>query len=285
MKKVVFTVLKILALVIVYFIVSAVFGVLLPLSHNMMEELSVEEQPLFMPLYLFNILINMSVVMLIMTKLRYTGWKLFGAGFISFYGLFMVVNQMEIIWFNKAFPLYTYGDVGKVLLTTLVAYAAVALLATFFVNGFKRPEAEHLARFDIGRSGWKILLFLVLYPPFYYFCGFIAWSFAAARELYAGWAATMGSTWIMLLFNVLRGGLWLLFSVPLLLGFTSRKQAFWLMPLMLVTATALEFITPNPAFPPMARVAHMLELGLSMAVVGMFMVMLFLRDKNPAMLK
>jgi hypothetical protein len=86
---------------------------------------------------------------------------------------------------------------------------------------------------------------------------------------------------VLLLFNVLRGGLWLSFSVPLLLGFTSRKQAFRLMPVVLVTATAFAFITPNPTFPPMVRVAHMLELGLSMAVVGMVMVMLFLRDKNP----
>jgi hypothetical protein len=194
MKTVVFTVLKILALVIVYFIVSAVFGALLPLSHDMIAELSVEERPLFMPLYLLNLLINMSVMVLVMTKLRYTGWKLFGAGFIAFYGLFMVVNQLEIIWFNEAFPLYTYGDVGKILITTLIAYAAVALVATFFVNGFKRTEAERHTRFDIGRFGWKILLFLVLYPPFYYFCGFIAWSFAATRELYAEWAATMEST-------------------------------------------------------------------------------------------
>jgi hypothetical protein len=170
--------------------------------------------------------------------------------------------------------------VGKNLITTFFSYAAVALVGTFLVKGFKKTETKRRTGFDIGRFGWKIALFLVLYPPFYYFCGFIAWSFSATRVLYAKWVVTMESTWVLLLYNVPRAGLWLLFSVPLLLGVTTRKQAFWLMPVVLVTATALAFITPNPTFPPMVRLAHGIELGLSMTVVGVFMVLLFLKEKT-----
>jgi hypothetical protein len=263
----------------VFFIVSAMFGALLPLSFDMMAALSPREQPLFMPLYLLNVFINMSVLFITLKCLKFRKWTLVLAAAISFYGLFVVVNLLEIVWYHEAFPMYTFEDLGKMLLSSSFAYAAAALVGVWLVNGFKTPEPERHTVFNVGRFGWKIALFMVLYSPFYYFCGFIAWSFSAARALYAGWAATMESTWILLLFNVLRGGLWLLFSVPLLLGATTRKQAFWLMPLVLVTATALAYITPNPSFPPMVRVAHGIELALSMAVVGMFMVMLFLKKK------
>jgi hypothetical protein len=279
MKNVIMSLLKIIVLVIVFFIVTAVFGALLPLSFDMVAALSLGEQPLFMPLYLLNIFINMSVLFITLKCLRFRKWTLVLAASVSFYGLFIVVNLLEIVWYHEAFPMYTSNDLVKMFLSSPFAYAAAALVGTWLVKGFKTSEPKRHTLFDVGRFGWKIALFMVLYPPFYYFCGFIAWSFSAVRTLYAEWAATMESTWILLLFNVLRGGLWLLFSVPLLLGATTRKRAFWLMPLVLVTATALAYITPNPSFPPMVRVAHGIELTLSMAVVGMFMVMLFLKKK------
>jgi hypothetical protein len=85
---------------------------------------------------------------------------------------------------------------------------------------------------------------------------------------------------VLLLFNVLRGLLWFAFSLPILLGTTTRKRTFWLLPLAMVTGTAMTFITPNPYMPPMVRVGHFIELGFSMTVVGVFMVWLFLKEKT-----
>ena len=75
--------------------------------------------------------------------------------------------------------------------------------------------------------------------------------------------------------------MWLIFSLPVLLGAFSRKHAFRLMPLLLFTGTAMEMIVPQALMPGIVRFAHFFELGFSMIIVGLFMVWLFLNDKLP----
>ncbi|MCK4470785.1 MAG: hypothetical protein KAW49_03265, partial [Anaerolineae bacterium] len=58
-----------------------------------------------------------------------------------------------------------------------------------------------------------------IFISFYYCCGFIPWTlFPQVREFYASWAATTEPIPVLLLFNVPRGALWFLFSLPILLG-------------------------------------------------------------------
>jgi hypothetical protein len=280
MKNAVFALLKITFLVIVYFIVNAIVGVLLPLSHDMVAALGPEEQASFMPLFLLNTLINVAVLFATLSCLRYKGWKLVLAGTITFFGLFSVLNGIELIWYNEAFPLITYLDTVKMMLTNLLTYGTTALVGAWLIKGFQKEEQVRNTLFDAGRYGWKIGLFSVLYPLFYFCCGFIPWVFPEVREFYAGWDATRESIPVLLLFNVLRGVLWFAFSLPILLGTTTRKRAFWLLPLVMVTGTAISFITPNPYMPPMVRVGHFIELAFSMTIVGIFMVWLFLKEKS-----
>jgi hypothetical protein len=280
LKNILSALLKTLLLTAVYFIVNAVVGVLLPLSHDMIAALPPEEQALFMPLFLLNTFLNVAVLLTTLSCLRYKGWKLVLAGTISFFGLFGVLNVIELIWYNESFPLITYLDTVKMMLTNILTYGTTALVGTWLTKGFKKEEQVRDTVFGAGRYGWKIGLFSVLYPLFYYCCGFIPWAFPEVREFYAGWDATRESIPVLLLFNVFRGALWFAFSLPILLGATTRKRAFWLLPLVMVTGTAMSFITPNPYIPPMVRVGHFIELAFSMTVVGVFMVWLFLKEKN-----
>jgi hypothetical protein len=280
MKKLISVLFKIVVLVVVFFIVNAIIGILLPLSHDMLAPLSVAEKALFMPLYLLYIFITMSALFITLKCLRYKSLRLYLAVFISFIGLFSVLNQVEILWYIEAFPLFTSLDVVKMFLTDVFAYGITALVGVWLVKGFKKEKEVKSTVFDVGRSFWKVAVFVVLYPLFYYCCGFIAWSFPAAREFYSGWAATSEPISILLLFNVFRGGLWLFFSLPLLLGARTRKQAFRLLPFILVIATAGGLIMPNAAMPAMVRLAHGIELTFSMTIVGIFMVWLFLKEKK-----
>jgi len=280
MKKIISVLFKIVVLVVVFFIVNAIIGMLLPLSHDMIALLSVEEQAVFMPLYLLYIFIAMSALFITLKCLRYKSLRLYLAVFISFFGLFSVLNQVEILWYIEAFPLFTTLDVVKMFLTDLFAYGIAALIGVWLVKGFKKEKEMKNTVFDAGRSSWKVAVFVVLYPLFYFCCGFIAWSFPATRELYSGWAATSEPIPILLLFNVFRGGLWLFFSLPLLMGARTRKQAFRLLPFILVIATAGGLIMPNAAMPAMVRLAHGIELTFSMTIVGIFMVWLFLKEKT-----
>ena len=90
---------------------------------------------------------------------------------------------------------------------------------------------------------------------------------------------------VLLLFNVFRGALWLVFSLPILLGAKTRKVAFWLMPLVLFNGTAMEHMLPSAVLPGGVRLAHFIELGFSMIVVGLFMVWFFVKDAKETALE
>jgi hypothetical protein len=279
MKKIISAFWKILLLTVVYFIVNAIMGVVLPLSNDMMAAMTPKDQAAFLPLFLLNTFINVTALYLTLTYLRYKGWKLFLGVWLAFWGLFTVLNAVELYWYNASFPLFTYLDVTKLIINGLIVYGLTTLLGTWLVGGFKREELEKQTTIEFGRYGRKVLLFCVFYPIFYYLCGFITRIFPEVREFYAGWAMTMEPLYILLLFNVFRGALWLLFSLPILLGAITRKVAFWLMPLVLFTGTAVAVITPSAVMPGIVRFAHFIELGFSMIVVGIVMVWLFVRDK------
>jgi hypothetical protein len=280
MKKVLSAFWKILLLTVVYFLMNAVTGAVLPLSNDMMAAMTPADQAAFMPLFLTKSFINMVVIYLLLTHLRTRGWKLFVGVWMAFWGIITVLNGIELYWYNEAFPLFTYLDVTKMIVSSLISYGVIALLGAWLVGGFKREEGPKRTGFDGGRYGWKILLFCVAYALFYYCCGFITRIFPEVREFYAGWAATMESIPVLLLFNVFRGGLWLLFSLPVLLGAKTRRTAFWLMPLVLFNGTAMEHMLPSAVLPGIVRLAHFIELGFSMLVVGWFMVWFFVKDKT-----
>ena len=147
-KKILSITLKIVALVVVYFIVNAVAGIMLPLSHDMIAALSPGEQSLFMPLFLLNTLINVAVLFTILSCLRYKGWKLFLAGTITCFGLFSMLNVIELIWYNESFPLITYLDTVKMMISSLLTYGATALVGTWLIKGFKREEQAREPIFD-----------------------------------------------------------------------------------------------------------------------------------------
>jgi hypothetical protein len=267
-------------LTVVYSIANAIMGVLLPLSNDLMAAMTPEDQAAFMPLFLLNTFINMTVMYVVLKSLRYKGWYLFLSTWMAFFGIFAFVNATELYWYNEAFPLITYLDATKTIIIALVAYSLSTLAGTWLVGGLKREEEGKQTTFEAGRYGWKIGLFCIAYSIFYYCCGFITRIFPEVRAFYAGWAATMEPLPVLLLFNVFRGALWFIFSLPILLGAKTRKQAFWLMPLVLFTGTAVSLIVPSAFLPGIVRLAHFIELTFSMIVVGVFMVWWFVKDKG-----
>ena len=203
MKKIFSAFWKILLLSVVYFIINAILGVLLPLSNDMTAAMTPEDQAAFMPIFLFKVFLNMVVMYLVLTHLRFKGWKLFLGVWMAFWGLINVLNDIELYWYNEAFPLFTYLDVTKIIIISFIAFGLTALVGVWLVGGFKRDDAEKRTTFDAGRYGWKVLVFCAAYALFYLCCGFITRLFPAAVEFYAGWASTMESFPVLLLFNVL----------------------------------------------------------------------------------
>ncbi|MBI9043124.1 MAG: hypothetical protein JEZ06_01490 [Anaerolineaceae bacterium] len=280
MKNIITAFWKIVVLTIVFFVINSVMGVILPLSNDMMAAMSSSDQAIFSPLFLLNVFINMTVMYLMLIHMRFRSWKLWLIVWLAFFGLFNFMNAVELYWYNEAFPLFTYLDVTKLILIALIAYGVSTLVGTWLVKGFKPEELARQTSFDVGRFGWKVLLFCVAYSLFYYCCGFIPWMIPEVREFYANWALTMEPIPVLLLFNVFRGALWLVFSLPVLMGARNRKSAYWLMPLVLFAGTAGATIIPSAVMPGIVRLGHFIELGFSMSVVGVFMVWLFLKEQQ-----
>ena len=134
-------------MVIVYFVVNAVFGALLPLSNDMMAAMSPQDQSAFMPLFLLTVFINTTVMYVGLTYLRYKGWKLFLAVWISFFGLFTVLNCVELFWYIESFPLFTPLDITKLMIIDLFKFGLLALVLvhTAYLVGGQDPQAGFLA--------------------------------------------------------------------------------------------------------------------------------------------
>lgn len=282
MKKVFSHTWKVIVLTLVYFIVNSLMGMLLPLSNDLFAAMSLEDQSAFLPLFLLNTFINMNVIFLVLTKVHFKGWKLFFAVWLATFGIFGLVNYLEMFWYNKAFPLITYLDAIKVTVISLISYGITSFAGVLLANGFKRQEKERKAVFIAGKYAWRIILFCVTYPFIYLAFGFIPWAFPAVREFYADWALTSEPIPFLLLFNVLRGFLWFLSSLPILTGMVTRKQTLWMMPLILVCGTALTNIIPSAIMPFEIRIPHIIELGSSMTLIGLYLVWLFVRSKETA---
>lgn len=278
MKKFLNHIWKVVVLTLVYFVANTILGMLLPMSNDLFAAMSPEDQSLFIPLFLLNTFINMNVIYLVLTKLYFKGWKLFLAVWLATFGIFGLVNYIEMFWYNEAFPLITLLDATKVTVISLINYGITSLIGVLLTNGFKREEKERRAEFVAGKYAWRIILFCVTYPFVYLAFGFIPWAFPAVREFYSEWALTSEPIPVLLLFNVFRGFLWFLSSLPILTGTVARKQAFWMMPLILVCGTALTNIIPSAIMPLEIRIPHIIELGSSMTLIGLYQVWLFVRS-------
>ncbi len=280
MKKKIFNVIwKVLLLSIVYIVASALMSQVLPLSNDMMAAMSEADRAIFFPLYFLQTIIYMSVIHLTLVTLRQSGWRLLLGCWMAVFGLFSLLNNIELYWFNESFPLFSYLDVTKLVIKDLISYGVTVLMGVWLVKGFSREPVAAQVRFDAGEKGWKVILFCVTYPLIYYCFGFIPWLFfPEIREFYASWAISSEPIYVLLLFNIPRAMLWLLFSLPILFGVRTRCQAYWLLPLLMVMGTAFAVIVPSAVMPGQVRLAHFIELFLSMALIGIYMVRLFVKD-------
>jgi hypothetical protein len=248
MKAIIAAVPKFFLLVILFLTVNAVFDLALPLSFDLIGAIDSQERAMFAPLYLVSVCLTMSVMLITLNALRYRGWKLFLVTFSAFYGLFVVFNQIEVIYLSQLFPRYTPADTVKVMVTAVFTYGLATLLGTWMVNGFEREEGENRASFEGGRYYWKVVLFMAFYHLFY--------------------------------LKFPQGPLMLLSSLPILMGARTRRQAYCLMPLVLVTGTAGSQIPPSPVVSQIVRLLHALEMVIFMSFIGWFMAWLFLKEKK-----
>ena len=158
MRKIFSAFWKILLLTVVYFIINAIMGMLLPLSNDTMAAMTPEDRAAFMPLFLLKVFFNMVIMYLLLAYLRYKGWKLFLGVWMALWGLITVLNFIELYWYNEAFPLFTYLDVTKMIIISLISF--YLLIFSDFAEIVINANVFHILHiFDSGASRLEIILF------------------------------------------------------------------------------------------------------------------------------
>src|SRR5690554_2106552 len=146
----------------------------------------------------------------------------------------------------------------------------------------------------IETKNWvkKAALFAVLYIIIYQFFGYyVAWQFEAVREFYSGTTeklsfirqlvSTINETPSFLLYHFVRGLLWVIFSVPIILIMAGSKKKTIISLILLFSYHGFQIIMAQGIFPADVLIGHTIETTISASIYGgLIGYMFYLPNKN-----
>lgn len=222
--------------------------------------------------------LNAGIILKLIYKARYTGWKLAGLVFLVSFGIQYFMSQIETIWFNDSLGLPGNGIATIVLggAFTLVAFIAIAIWITGKLKSQPKKSNDSIHyRFSAKKI---VFLSAVIWPLIYFAFGyFVAWQFKDVRLLYSGTTEIDSFVEIMkgnfqsglYLFQIFRGFLWVFIGI-LVLKMTrgTRISNGILLGLLFTILGSSGLLLPNPIMPEMVRLAHLLETSTSSFIWG-----------------
>ena len=290
MKTLVSTVLRVMALAIV-------FAVLFTLASSSMNPRELAQG--MTPQQVSQSMAALPVVSLIMTLMlaylalrsRWHGWKLAGALFIISYGLYTFLGELELFAFPAVSARMPESMIRGMPIVGLILTIPFSLL-TVWVLGKTRPGAAdsqsnpHL-QMSPTEWIWKVAAGAILYVIVYFTFGYyVAWRTSGLPEFYGG---TDPGTLLGQLSNVMRDTPWLFpFQIFRGLIWTGIGCIIIRMhkgnALETILATGLTFdvlmnaslLFPNQFLPPVVAQAHAIELISSNLLYGILLAMLLL---------
>ena len=209
-------------------------------------------------------------------KLLRNSWQRFLCLWLCHYLLYYALNNLD------AFLFTTYGNLGTAfvsnLFPALFAAAAIALLwrpAPSSAPG-RLSLAEYLSGRPLGQWAWRFALAWLCFPPIYYLAGrgaaFFTLSYYQNPSLNLGLTLNFTLESLMAM-QVLRGALFLLAVLPIIVVWRKSRTALWLqMGLVIFIQIAIQTTLQAYWLPFIAvRIPHGLELLVdSFAQAGMY---------------
>ncbi|MFN2121032.1 MAG: hypothetical protein ACK2T0_11610 [Anaerolineales bacterium] len=299
MKRVVQTMLALIALAVVY-------SVLFTLASQLTSPPEVAQ--MFTPEQLQQATVALPVASLIMSLMlaylalrsRWHGWRLAGALFIIFYMVFAFLTWIELLAFPAVSSQMPAGMVNATLLQGLIMGIPFSILAVWILGKMKEPVSQEqaIARLQWAPTewAWRLALGALLYVIVYFTFGYyVAWRTPGVPAFYGG---TDPGSFPAQLVNVWRDTPWL-YGVALFRGLIwawvgsiiirMHKGRAW----ELILATGLTFtvlmnaalLFPNPFQPPVVQRAHAIELVSSNFLYGVLLAAFMLwntgRSRQP----
>ncbi len=285
MRKILLTILRLIALAIIYLVLFTIVS-----RATNPPDLS----RLFTPEQLSQAAIVLPIVSLIMTLMlaylglrsRWYGWKLAGALFIIFYMLFTFLGWIELLAFPAVSRQMPSGMLNGMLIEGLIIGIPFSVLAVWMLGRGSKGVAEDEAndRLQMPASEWicRLAVAAILYVIVYFTFGYyVAWRTPGLPAFYGG---TDPGTFLGQLINVMRDTPWL-YAVALFRGLIwagigciilrMHEGGAW----EVILATGLSFtvlmnaslLFPNPFFPPVVLHAHAIELVSSNFLYGILL--------------
>ncbi len=179
MKQILFTILRVLALVVLYTVlIAAASGLTTP--PQVAQMLTPEQAASSASLLPLVSLIMVAMLSYLALRSRWHGWKLAGALFLVYYILYSFLGWVEVLAFPAVRDRMPPGMLTSLLTMGLIVGIPFCLLAVWIL-GKRRPdpEAAQLApRFHMRASEWvwKLIAAALLYVVVYFTFGYyVAW--------------------------------------------------------------------------------------------------------------
>jgi len=237
--------------------------------------------------------LNTAVLVYVILRSRWAGWKLVLAIFVVFYGVITVMSQIETAFFITRLP---PGLLPRLFLAGAIIAALFSALAVLILGKGRRAGTDDRseARLNMSVGQWigKLSLIVIAYVVIYFTFGyFIAWQNEAVRSFYGG--SDPGS-FLAQIRSVIR-------DTPMLLPLQAARALMWTALAVLIIrmmkgewweaglAVTLSFtvlmnsqlLLPNPLMPQEVRMVHLLETASSNFLFGWLVVFVLLGWRIP----
>ena len=238
-------------------------------------------------------LLNVLVVAALILASRWNGWTVAASFACAYYGAVTLMPQVETWYFLSTLTVGRHVLPRLFLMGVPTAFVFVPL-AVWILGKGRAAEASAPSRVPEvhpGEWAWKLATLAVIYVALYWSAGyFIAWQNPELRAFYGHQgeplpfvthtANTFRLDPGLFGFQLLRGLLWVLCALPVIVGSAvSRWRTALLVGLLFSVPQNVGQILANPLMPAASvRFSHMIETATSTFVFGLLVVWLLRRS-------
>lgn len=235
-------------------------------------------------------LVHAAVWTYIISRSRWSGWKLMLTVFLVLYGVDTLMPQIETAYFVTRLP---PGMLPRLFISGLILAAVFAPLAVLILGKAKsQTKTPTDTRLNMPATEWiaKLFVIAILYVLIYFTFGyFVAWKNEAVRVYYGGSdpgsfithiASVLRNEPLLFLLQLVRGLLWTALAVPVIKMMRGKPWEAALAVALLFATTSSLLLIPNPLMPTEVRMAHLVETVTSNFLFGWLLTVL-LQIKYP----
>ena len=289
MRTTVALTLRVLAVVVVYFVgYTVIAAIVLPTSQA--ETSSADSAAIFLALIAISFL-NTIVLAYVVIRSRWSGWKLILSLAIVLFGVTTLMPQIETAVFVRNLP---QGLLARLFLFGLifsVVFAPLAVLILGKIRSHATGDNQLRLQLSLGQWALRLALIALIYVVVYFTFGyFIAWRSPAVRAYYGGTdpgsfllqirSVLRDTPWLPAL-QILRGLLWAILAIPVI---RMMKGQWWVaglaVALLFGVVMNTQLLLPNPLMPYEVRMMHLLETATSNFLFGWVLVWLLIKVRK-----